>query len=275
VSLQRLESSSQSMQDDFWRVAYNNARATWLASEEASQASDAERGEGDNTTELVFVPSSSQRQKPPTLEPPIRVAPGESWRVVLNNAQAIWLSSQEASRITGVELQKRPQLAGIPNLPIIGDVAEYLHAWPKISAMDQKEGQMSRFTHRSDADGDAVRPPSPELGSTCADNAGLIPSMKLSPPDNDDRGPSGKGEVRIYFPEDGRGRSPQRNLKRHYDGSPVKKINNACRSQSNMRGRSKFRKADVWSRRRERGRSRRRSPRSVSSSSLCEHYYHH
>ncbi|KAK5102413.1 hypothetical protein LTR70_000199 [Exophiala xenobiotica] len=233
------------MQDDFWRVAYNNARATWLASEEASQAADAERGEGDNTTELVFVPSSYQRQKPPTLEPPIRVAPGESWRVVLNNAQAIRLSSQEASRTTGVELQKHPQLAGIPDLPIIRDVAKYLHAWPKISAMDQKESQMSHFPHGSDADGDAVTPPSPELRSTCAHNAGWIPSMKLSPPDNDDRGPLGKGEVPIYFPEDGRGRSPQRNLKRHYDGSPVKKINNACRSQSNMRGRSKFRKADT------------------------------
>lgn len=168
------------------------------------------------------------------------MAPSESWRASLNNAQAIWLSSQEGSPTIGVKLQEHLKLAGIPAVNSIQGVEGSLHARPKIGLVGQQEGQEFRLAYRSDADGDAVRLPSPELWSTLADDAGRVSSPPPDSSDND--GHLGKGEIRIYSLGNGRGRSPQRNLKRHYDRSPVKRSNNACRSQSNMRGRSKFRK---------------------------------
>lgn len=245
---------------ELWRVAYDVARTIWSSSEEALRVADVDRGYGHNTTDANLVPSSSQRPESPVSGPPVQVGSNDSWRWVCNAAQP-----------TGVELQRRFQGARNLSLGITKGIAKRPYTCPKMGAIDQEKSQTFHFPYRSDSECDAVRLVAPELAFASLDSAFRVSSTDIDFPDDDEPEPKlespGRGEHQQYSPENTRGRSPRRNMKRRHDGSPAKRTSNAGRSQSNMRGRSRFRRAGVRCSRRERERSRRcRCPSSVSSS---------
>jgi len=241
---------------ELWRVAYDNARTIWFSSEEALRVADVDRGYGHNAVDANSVPSSSRRPESPVSGPPVQVGPSDSWRWVCNGAQP-----------TDAKLQKRFQ--GNKNLSL--GIAKRPYLCPKMGEIDQGKSQTFYFPYKSASERDAVRLATPELAFASLDSACRISSTDINFLDNDEPEPkpepSGRGEHQHYSPENTRGRSPRRNMKRRHNGSPAKRTSNAGRSQSNMRGRSRFRRAGVWCSRRERERSRRcRCPGSVSSS---------
>ncbi|KAK5944163.1 hypothetical protein PMZ80_003444 [Knufia obscura] len=225
-------------------------------------------GDDDDDADVLFanpVGSSSQRTVPPP-----QAAHDVLWRTAYNNAVALDFTPEDASQAADAELEKHRelQMAENPNLNSSRGRSKQLAMRKKSDALRKEEAQALRVADQHGDTDDTVGPTTPGLGAAQAGNADPLPSPTVYAPEEPEVEGKGKERVDISPYEEeqqrARGRSPDRNLKRYRDGSPIKRGGRSGRSQSNMRGRSTIRQGGARVRRRERSRVGRRRSASPS-----------